>query len=83
MLLDLAAICPTTTTEVECSFSLMNLICAPLQSSMSHQTLEYITSICLAPELTEKDWDKAIDTFIVGSELVKTSWFRIGKNHKA
>ena len=42
-LLELAAICPTTTAEVERGFSLMNLLCTPLRSSMLPKTLEYLT----------------------------------------
>ena len=47
-LLELAAICPTTTAEVERGFSLMNLLCTLLRSSMLPKTLDYLTRICLA-----------------------------------
>ena len=40
---------------------------------MSHETLQYITIICLAPKLTKEDWDNAVWAFIVGLEFVKTT----------
>ena len=72
-LLELAAICPTTTAEVEHGFSLMNLLCTLLQSSMLPKTLEYLIRICLAQDPTEDEWDDIVETFIVGSEFVKTT----------
>ena len=72
-LLELAAICPTTTAEAEHEFSLMNLLCTPLRSSMLPKTLEYLTRICLAHDPTEDEWNDLVETFIVGSEFVKTT----------
>ena len=53
-LLELAAICPTTTAKVERGFSLMNLLCTLLRSSMLPKTLEYLTRICLAQDPSEE-----------------------------
>ena len=71
-LLELAAICPTTTAEVERGFSLMNLLCTPLRSNMLPKTLEYLTRICLAQDPREDEWDDIVETFTVVSEFVKT-----------
>lgn len=62
-LLELAAHCPTLTAKVEHGLSLMNLLYTSLLSSMSHQSLEYLTPIYLTSELTGKKWD-VVDTFI-------------------
>ena len=51
----------------------MNLLCTPLRSSMLPKTLEYVTRICLAQDPTEDEWDDIVETFIVGSEFVKTT----------
>ena len=56
---------PQTTLNVECGFSVMNLICTPLRTSLSASNLDRVMRICInQPEtFSESDVEKMVDIF--------------------
>ena len=68
-ILNLAALIPSSTAEVEHTFSLMKLICTKLRNRLSQENLGACIRICKFRELTENDfhsimakWLEADDT---------------------
>lgn len=63
-LFQIALLIPTSTAEVERGFSLFNLLCTDLRSTLSQKNLESLVRINLKRHaLTDKDWESVIDVF--------------------
>ena len=60
-----ALLIPSTTSNVERGFSMMNLICMPLRASLSESNLDHFMHICInGPEtFSEDEVEKMVDIF--------------------
>lgn len=56
---------PPSTANVERGFSVMNLLCTPLRSSLSENSLDRLMRICInGPEtLSEEQLEELVDDF--------------------
>ena len=76
-ILNIAALIPPSTAEVERSFSLMNLISTPLRKRLNQESLSHCMRICKFPrELTDSDYKEIMQRWLKG-EGTKTNHRRI------
>ena len=76
-LLKLAALIPPSTAEVERSFSLMNLILAPLRKRLLPENLSHCMRICKFPRaLSDFDYKEILQHWLLG-EGTKSSSTRV------
>ena len=64
-LFKMALLISPKTSSVECDFSVMNLICLPLRTSLSEANLDHFMQICInGPDTFENsDVEKLVDIF--------------------
>ena len=67
-IIEMAAVIPPSTAEVERSFSLMNLISTPLRKRLSAENQGHCTRICKFPRsLTENDYQQILSRWLEGA----------------
>ena len=67
-IIEMAALAPQSTAEVERSFSVKNLISAPLLKDLSAENLGHCMRICKFPRsLTENDHQQIISRWLEGA----------------
>ena len=68
-IIEMAALIPPSTAEVERSFSLMNLISTPLRKRLSVENLGHCMRICKFPRsLTENDYQQILSPWLEVAE---------------
>ena len=66
-IIEMAALIPPSTAEVERSFSRMNLISTPLRKRLSVENWGHCMRICTFPRsLTENDYQKILSRWLEG-----------------
>ena len=66
-IIEMAALIPPSTAEVERSFSRMNLISTPLRKRLSAENWGHCMRICTFPRsLTENDYQKILSRWLEG-----------------
>ena len=63
ILLELILIMPSSTAEVERSFSVMKLLCTRLRASIKQTTLDCLMRICLHNELEDADFEEIVNIY--------------------
>ena len=67
-IIEIAALIPLSTAEVERSFSLMNLVSTPLRKHLSDENLGHCMRICKFPRsLTENDYQQILSRWLEGA----------------
>ena len=73
-IIEIAALIPPSTAEVERSFSLMNLISAPLRKRLSAENLGHCMRICKFPRsLTKNGYQQILSRWLEGAETKSKS----------
>ena len=68
-IIEIAALIPPSTAEVEKSFSLINLISTPLRKSLSAENLDHRMRICKFPRsLTENGYQQILSRWLEGAD---------------
>ena len=62
--LELAALIPPSTAEVERSFSLMKLICTRLRNRLSNDSLSHCMRICKFRKLVNEDYSNILQRWL-------------------
>ena len=67
-IIEMAALIPLSTAEVERSFSLMNLITTPLRKRLTAENLGHCMRICKFPRsITETDYQQILSRWLEGA----------------
>ena len=73
-IIEIAALIPPSTAEVERSFSLMNLISTPLRKRLSAENLGHCMRICKFPRsLTKNGYQQILSRWLEGAETKSKS----------
>ena len=77
-IIEMAALIPPSTAEVERSFSLMNLVSTPLRKHLSDENLGHCMRICKFPRsLTENDYQQILSRWWLEGAGTKSKSCRI------